>query len=141
MQPILTSFRKYGNREVQKMLNKAYVAGMHDALCIEIKKMQQKNLLDIVFDCAEESFGLTREELIRKTRDRDIVDARTIIYWIIYPNYGSLKEVGSIFHQDHSTVLNRLEKYSEFFSNDINFRNKAILFQSKFNEKLQSKIN
>jgi len=55
-------------------------------------------------------YEVSKKELFTKTRTRDIVRARNIIHNIFNEKYKmSLTEIGKIFGQDHTTVLNSIQ--------------------------------
>ena len=55
-------------------------------------------------------YEVSKKELFTKTRTRDIVRARNIIHNILNEKYKmSLSDIGRIFGQDHTTVLNSIQ--------------------------------
>jgi len=55
-------------------------------------------------------YEVSKKELFTKTRTRDIVRARNIIHNILNERYKmSLTDIGKIFGQDHTTVLNSIQ--------------------------------
>ena len=55
-------------------------------------------------------YEVSKKELFTKTRTRDIVRARNVIHNILNEKYKmSLTEIGRIFAQDHTTVLNSIQ--------------------------------
>ena len=55
-------------------------------------------------------YEVSKKELFTKTRTRDIVRSRNIIHNILNEKYKmSLTEIGKIFGQDHTTVLNSVQ--------------------------------
>lgn len=62
----------------------------------------------IDFTCSE--FGINKSDLKRKTRRRDIVLARYIIFYVLYMSspHPSLAQVGAVFNKNHATVLHGL---------------------------------
>lgn len=135
MKPILIEVKSYSYKEVKALVDEAYLAGMHDGLNTELHKIPSEHRLDFVIKCSEIAFDMSFSDLKKKTRKRSVVDARTIIYWHIYPALGSLSEIGGIFNQDHATVFDRLKKYEDFFYNNIEFRKKALVFQDVINKR------
>jgi chromosomal replication initiation ATPase DnaA len=66
-------------------------------------------------------YEVSKKELFTKTRTTDIVRARNIIHNILSEKYKmSLSDIGRIFGQDHTTVLNsiQMKQYRRRFWND-----------------------
>jgi len=59
-------------------------------------------------------YEVSKKELFTKTRTTDIVRSRNIIHNILSEKYKmSLTEIGKIFGQDHTTVLNSIQMKQE----------------------------
>lgn len=73
--------------------------------------------------------GMSRADIMQKTRKRDIVDARRICINAIKNNNQriSLKRIGFIFNLDHATVLHCLKTYKILFETDTYFQKKVQL--------------
>ena len=66
-------------------------------------------------------YEVSKKELFTKTRTTDIVRARNIIHNILNEKYKmSLSDIGRIFEQDHTTVLNsiQMKQHRRRFWND-----------------------
>jgi chromosomal replication initiation ATPase DnaA len=66
-------------------------------------------------------YEVSKKELFTKTRTTDIVRARNIIHNILNEKYKmSLSDIGRIFTQDHTTVLNsiQMKQHRRRFWND-----------------------
>ena len=66
-------------------------------------------------------YEVSKKELFTKTRTTDIVRARNIIHNILNEKYKmSLSDIGRIFGQDHTTVLNsiQMKQHRRRFWND-----------------------
>ena len=70
----------------------------------------RKAEIDSVINKVCIKYEVSKKELFTKTRTRDIVRARNIIHNIFNEKYKmSLTEIGKIFGQDHTTVLNSIK--------------------------------
>jgi chromosomal replication initiation ATPase DnaA len=73
-------------------------------------KKPRKAEIDSVINRVCIMYEVSKKELFTKTRTRDIVRARNIIHNILNEKYKmSLTEIGRIFAQDHTTVLNSIK--------------------------------
>ena len=73
-------------------------------------KKPRKAEIDSVINKVCIMYEVSKKELFTKTRTRDIVRARNIIHNILNEKYKmSLTEIGRIFEQDHTTVLNSIQ--------------------------------
>ena len=73
-------------------------------------KKPRKSEIDSVINKVCIMYEVSKKELFTKTRTRDIVRARNIIHNILNEKYKmSLTEIGRIFKQDHTTVLNSIQ--------------------------------
>ena len=73
-------------------------------------KKPKKTEIDSVINKVCIMYEISKKELFTKTRTRDIVRARNIIHNILNEKYKmSLTEIGRIFAQDHTTVLNSIQ--------------------------------
>ena len=70
----------------------------------------RKAEIDSVINKVCIKYEVSKKELFTKTRTRDIVRARNIIHNILNERYKmSLTDIGKIFGQDHTTVLNSIQ--------------------------------
>ena len=75
----------------------------------QFRKPRQSEI-DSVINKVCIKYEVSKKELFTKTRTRDIVRARNIIHNIFNEKYKmSLTEIGKIFGQDHTTVLNSIQ--------------------------------
>jgi chromosomal replication initiator protein len=73
-------------------------------------KKPKKTEIDSVINKVCIMYEVSKKELFTKTRTRDIVRARNIIHNLLSEKYKmSLTEIGKIFGQDHTTVLNSIK--------------------------------
>ena len=69
---------------------------------------------DSIIDCVCEYFNLTREELLGKKRNKEIVEPRQVCMYIITQLLDMpLLAIGQIFGRDHTTVIHARDKMSQ----------------------------
>ena len=67
---------------------------------------------DLVIDIVCRHFNITRVQLMKENRKREMVYARRICFAILYDRvYTNKQKIGNIFGQDHSTVIYHLEQH------------------------------
>ena len=65
---------------------------------------------------------ITKEELMSKSRIREVAEARQIIMYILRRNYNlSFVKIASIFGKTHATVLHSTNKIKDIMSYDNEF--------------------
>jgi len=65
----------------------------------------------VILDRTAAYFGLTREDLISKSRSRPLTTARHVAMYLTRENTGlSLIKIGETFNRDHSTVMHGISK-------------------------------
>ena len=110
-------FRKGFELAQQKMSGLNFLKETH----IVPRKMQRKIIgyqfrkprqteIDSVINKVCIKYEVSKKELFTKTRTTDIVRSRNIIHNILSEKYMmSLSDIGRIFKQDHTTVLNSIQ--------------------------------
>jgi len=96
------------------------------------KEDRQNNL--IIKVC--ELYGITLESLSSKTRIRNVVEARFVLFYILHKIQGlTSPEVGKLFNKNHATVLHGCTTISGFIEFDKKFEEKVskLINQNKFN--------
>ena len=86
----------------------------------QFRKPRQSEI-DSVINKVCIKYEVSKKELFTKTRTTDIVRARNIIHNILNEKYKmSLSDIGRIFTQDHTTVLNsiQMKQHRRRFWND-----------------------
>jgi chromosomal replication initiation ATPase DnaA len=69
-----------------------------------------KSEIDSVINKVCIKYEVSKKDLFTKTRTTDIVRARNVIHNILNEKYKmSLSDIGRIFGQDHTTVLNSIQ--------------------------------
>jgi chromosomal replication initiator protein len=68
-------------------------------------------------------YGETLENVLKKGREREMVTIRHVICFLLrrYTSL-SLKEVGNIFDQDHTTIMNAVRNISNLIQTDDNVK-------------------
>ena len=75
----------------------------------QFRKPKQSEI-DSVINKVCVKYEVSKKELFTKTRTKDIVRSRNIIHNILNEKYNiSLSDIGRIFEQDHTTVLNSIQ--------------------------------
>lgn len=70
-----------------------------------------------VISAACESFKITIQALLSKSRDRGLVRVRNICFYVIKNKLNlSLKEIGKIFNRDHTTVIHGIKYVNDELS-------------------------
>jgi len=104
-------FKKGFELAQQKMLNHNILPISTERKIIGYQfKKPRKAEIDSVINKVCIMYEVSKKELFTKIRTRDIVRARNIIHNILNEKYKmSLTEIGRIFKQDHTTVLNSIQ--------------------------------
>lgn len=111
-----------------------------DTVYQDLKEKEQNELLQIVFSAIEVLFGIkANDPKLRDSKDVFYLDLRKIIFHNLYPNYGTLTEVGKVFGKNHATVINAIRRYAEHYNTDKYFKQKADAVESIIKEKLNEK--
>ena len=75
-------------------------------------------------------YGITDEQLHSKSREREIINARRMFYYIARKNFNiTYKAIGEIFKQDHATVIHHerlLKSFLTFDPLEIDNYNKVV---------------
>lgn len=92
----------------------------------------------ITFDLIEEKVlehcNITKDQLHLKSRDKDIVDARRLCYYLSKElKLGSARIIGKRFgNKDHATAYNGWLKATHYLQNDIDFKKNHKTFVESF---------
>lgn len=75
-------------------------------------------------------FQLSEFQVLSKSRKHELVMARChAIYLIKHNCLLTLKEIGSIFGRDHSTIIYNLETYENMFETDSKFKRDVLILR------------
>lgn len=81
-----------------------------------------------------ETYDVTTEQLRHKRRERNIVEARHVLSWVLVKKMGmTLSEVGKTFlgGRDHTTIINSLQRFSNLYDTEPDFRDKVATLVHK----------
>jgi len=92
---------------------------------------KEKSLL---FSIITKETGLSKEDVVSKTRKPDYADARRIFAVIIKSNFKvSLRDIGNILGgRDHATVISSIKKHDELYESNKKYIEKYNNINSKF---------
>ena len=90
----------------------------------------QKTLNDILYQCCEEVYGVTPEDIHEKSRKRNIVDARGMFITFLFLADGNLtwQRIAEQFDQDHATAIHCTRKFCELYGTDGEYQFNANQF-------------
>jgi hypothetical protein len=90
----------------------------------------QKTLNDILYQCCEEVYGVSPEDIHEKSRKRNIVDARGMFITFLFLANGNLtwQKIAQQFDQDHATAIHCTRKFCELYGTDNEWRFNANQF-------------
>jgi len=90
----------------------------------------QKTLNDILYQCCEEVYGVTPEDIHEKSRKRNIVDARGMFITFLFLADGNLtwQRIAQQFDQDHATAIHCTRKFCELYGTDGEYQFNANQF-------------
>ncbi len=110
----------------------------------EYTKERVSQIVITILDTTCSICNLSKQELLSKTRMREITDARSIATTLslVCCNI-SLQQVGRIFNQDHATILHSRRKYNQLVEVDAIYRDnvKRVLEQLELNGVVAPKVN
>lgn len=92
---------------------------------------KEKNLL---FSIISKETGLSKEDVISKSRKPDYADARRIFAVIIKSNFKvSLRDIGDVLGgRDHATIISSIKKHDELYESNKKYIEKFNNINSKF---------
>jgi len=109
---------------------RSFSPGLHDqpemvvmmALQNENKDRTDNEKIDFLFSTMRSEFGLSRADLLSKSRKRELVEYRQISMHILkgYTTLGA-SAIGRVFKKDHATVLHSIKTVENLLNTDKNF--------------------
>jgi chromosomal replication initiator protein len=99
--------------------------------------MSYKIKSEDVVDAVCEIYCITVEDVVGKSRKREIAEARHVISWVLVKKMGmTLSEVGRTFlgGRHHTTVISSLNKFNNIYETEE-------AFKSKINELIERLIH
>ena len=97
----------------------------------KVKMSEPNSIIDIACDL----LNSPRDEVIGKSRKREIVECRHIAMGVIRHNtLTTLKEIGKLFNRDHSSVIYAIENFKDLYGRDKEFTKKADMVKLSTNK-------
>ena len=85
----------------------------------QFKSTNKPNNFEDVIENTCRVFQITRDELIKKCRLRELVIARQLCFYILRNEFNlTLKQIGLIFKMHHSTIIYNLEQADNYMANE-----------------------
>ena len=76
-----------------------------------------------LYEVIENRLGISKEDILGKSRYRPIVDARMVLAYILRTyNKETLQSIGKIIDRDHSAVINLIKRFDDYTSTDKRFK-------------------
>lgn len=123
--PIDTS-PTYVNPDAYVLTNRKFVGKVNDHLKTRI-------LVNII----TKKFGIFEEELFSKKRDREIVEPRQLITYMIKKETElSLAQIGMIINRDHATVLHSVKAWNNLLDTEQPIRIKTREVADEYMQKI-----
>ena len=119
---------QFGNlRDLLTVTNPEIIAELDEVMD---KFDSQKTLNDILYQCCEEVFGVSPEDIHEKSRKRNIVDARGMFITFLFLADGNLtwQRIAEQFDQDHATAIHCTRKFCELYGTDGEYQFNANQF-------------
>lgn len=119
---------QFGNlRDLLTVTNPEIIAELDEVMD---KFDSQKTLNDILYQCCEEVFGVSPEDIHEKSRKRNIVDARGMFITFLFLADGNLtwQRIAEQFDQDHATAIHCTRKFCELYGTDGEYQFNANEF-------------
>ena len=95
------------------------------------KAKSEESIIDRIFAYAEKRFGVTKDEIIGKKRNAEIIIARHCVAYLMRKTTNlSFKSIAKLLNKDHTTVMNSIDVIE-----------KKIRSEFTFEKEMQSVIN
>ena len=125
-------------KEIQEQLR--LVSAQYEKRDVE-KMLKDLKIADKVFEKCKKavcnSLGISFEKIQSNTREKDVVEARHILVYLVRANSTiTSKEMGALINRDHATVLNSEKVISAAFVG-----NKQLLVKLRICEESLDEIN
>ena len=75
-----------------------------------------------VLNAVSKVFELSIEQIKSKSKIKPIIDAKKIVYYLLYPRCGTYSQLGRMFNQNHATVLFHQKSYKPLYLYNPDFR-------------------
>jgi chromosomal replication initiator protein len=84
--------------------------------------------VDLIFDTVCAYFGISKKDILSKTRKREIVIPRQILIYLIKEKCSlTLKRIGKIFSCDHTTIIHSCNRVLLIMDERLNYPEKTHL--------------
>jgi chromosomal replication initiator protein len=92
-----------------------------------LKKSKMVITEEQIFDIVGHEYGLTKEEIISRSRKRECVESRHLMAYIIKRKTRfSLKHIGErLGGRDHTTIIHSVRTFEDLFETDSVFRERS----------------
>lgn len=102
------------------------------------KKSHKQHIFKEVLASVCNEYEVNEDLLIKKTRKREIVNARQIaMYFLKSFTHFSLKSIGDYFGgRDHTTVIHSLKTVNDLMYSDPDYRQRVNILRQRILEKL-----
>lgn len=138
--PVLAEkLEKFNIREIEGVLNKLYLfANLHgknsvdDEIVNEVLSKSHELELSVgrvisqdkILDAVCSKFGLKRDELIGRKRNKEFVEPRQICIYLMWKKLNiPLTAISKIFNRDHTTAIHARDKIIELIKTDDDMKN------------------
>lgn len=86
----------------------------------EIRKKIKNPDVDLIFRAVEHTTGITYQQLIRRTRYKNIVMPRMVAMYIMHHvTTMTLSQIGAWFHLQHATVIHAIRKVENPYDHEL----------------------
>lgn len=117
-------------KNISKISPYSYVGIVYDEIINNNKKKKPKKIISEIsklqiLEIISEECEVTVEQILSKTRKREVVDARYIYFAALKLKFNlSLENIGRMVgNRDHSTVMNGLTNFYNRFFLETNYKN------------------
>ena len=84
--------------------------------------------------------GVYDVNIRHKSRKRNIIDARTVFYHLLYNEGYSLTNIGRAINKNHATVINGLKLFEIILKTDIQFNTNYNVCKAHFKNCFQQSV-
>lgn len=102
------------------------------AASYDVKTIPYSRTMNYLCEITAQQFGVSPNDLKRKSRQRIFTDPRSIVcHFAYYELKISLVKIGQYFGQDHTTIIHAREKCNNLVHTDKSFLRKFLFVKSK----------
>lgn len=86
------------------------------------KAKSEESIIDRIFTYAEKRFGVTKDEIVGKKRNAEIIIARHCVAYLMRKTTNlSFKAIAKLLNKDHTTVMNSIEVIEKKIRTELTF--------------------